>query len=261
MGILNVTPDSFADGGRFCDPAVAVAHGLGMVKAGARILDVGGESTRPGAAAVGVEEEVARVVPVIRELSERVAVPISIDTQKAAVAEAALTAGARIVNDVSGLQRDPAMVDVLRQSGAGCVLMHMRGTPETMQQFTCYDDLVEDILAHFREVLEAARAAGLEGERFMIDPGIGFSKTAEQNLTLLAHLGRFRELGRPVLVGPSRKSFIGKVLSLERPADRLWGTAAAVATAVLHGADVIRVHDVAEMHQVAALAAAVRNAL
>jgi len=260
MGILNVTPDSFSDGGRYADPHHALQHGLAMAAAGADILDVGGESTRPGARAVGIEKEIGRVVPVVRELAERVSIPISIDTNKAPVAEAALLAGASIVNDVSGLQRDPEMMAVLKASGAGCVLMHMRGTPATMQQFTQYDDVVGELCEHFRQILAKAKAAGLEAERFMLDPGIGFSKTTPQNLGLLAALPCLRELGRPVLVGPSRKSFIGKLLSIDDPAKRLWGTAAAVAISVMNGADVVRVHDVAEMSQVARVAAAIRDA-
>jgi len=260
MGILNVTPDSFSDGGAFLEPERAIEHGLRMVKEGAHLLDVGGESTRPGAPPVLADEEIRRVVPVIRELIRRAGVPISIDTVKAPVAAAAIEAGAAIVNDVSGLHRDAGMIEVLRRSGAGCVLMHMRGTPETMRQLTDYTDLIGDILDYFRAALSHAGNAGIEPERFMLDPGIGFAKTAEQNLELINNLDRFRALGRPVLVGPSRKSFIGKLLPGTEPAQRGWGTAGAMAGCILRGADVLRVHDIDEMRQVAVVAAAIRDA-
>ena len=260
MGILNVTPDSFSDGGLYAAPESAVEHGLLMARQGAQMIDVGGESTRPGSAPVEAAEEIERTVPVIRELARSLSIPISIDTWKAQVAEAAVAAGAVIVNDVSGLHRDPGMIEVLKRTGAGCVMMHMRGVPATMQTFTDYDDLIEDIAAYFEETLDAAAAAGVERERFMLDPGIGFAKTAEQNLELIAGLARFRSLGRPLLAGPSRKSFIGALLPGAAPGERVWGTAGAVACCVLHGADVVRVHDVEEMRQVAAVAAAIRNA-
>jgi dihydropteroate synthase len=260
MGILNVTPDSFSDGGRFFDPAQAVAQGLRMAADGADLIDVGGESTRPGSATVDAEAEKQRVIPVIAELSRRGAVPLSIDTWKAAVARAALDAGAVIVNDVSGLHRDPAMLNVLRDTGAGCVLMHMRGEPATMQTLTTYADLIGEIRDYFRDTLARAAAAGVAAARFILDPGIGFAKTAEQNLLLIRRLAEFRNLGRPVLVGPSRKSFIGALLPGTTPAQRGWGTAASVACAVLHGADIVRVHDVKEMRDVATVAAAIRDA-
>jgi dihydropteroate synthase len=232
-----------------------------MIAAGADMIDVGGESTRPGAPAVAAKDEIRRVVPVIQTLAAETSTPISIDTQKAAVADAAIQAGARIINDVSGFQRDPEMKHVARDTGAGCILMHMRGTPATMQQFTDYNDLVSDICDYFHALVDNAVAAGIARETIMLDPGIGFSKTAEQNLELIARLQRFRELGRPLLVGPSRKSFIGRILDLPNPAARAWGTAAAVAVSVYNGADVIRVHDVAEMRQAALVAAALRNGL
>ncbi|OPZ28003.1 MAG: Dihydropteroate synthase [Lentisphaerae bacterium ADurb.BinA184] len=260
MGVLNVTPDSFSDGGAFPAPEDAVAHGLAMAAAGAGILDVGGESTRPGAAVVPVAEEIERVVPVIRELARRGGIPVSVDTRKAAVAEAALAAGATIVNDVSGLRFDSDMCRILRDAGAGCVAMHMRGTPQTMQGLTDYPDVVRAVHAFFEETLALAARHGVPRESVLLDPGIGFSKTAEQNLVLLRRLGEFLDLGRPLLVGVSRKSFIGRTLGIERPADRQWGTAAAVAVAVLNGAHVLRVHDVAEMKQVAEMAAALRDA-
>lgn len=260
MGILNVTPDSFSDGGRFLDPAQAVEQGVRMAADGADLIDVGGESTRPGSATVNAAEEKHRVVPVIAELGRRVKVPLSIDTWKAEVAQAAVAAGAVIINDVSGLHRDPDMLGVVQETGAGCVLMHMRGEPATMQKLTTYTDLIGEIRDYFRDVLVRAAAVGVAADRFVLDPGIGFAKTAEQNLVLLKRLAEFRELGRPVLVGPSRKSFIGAILPGTTPAQRAWGTAASVACSVLHGADVIRVHDVKEMREVATIAAAIRDA-
>lgn len=260
MGILNVTPDSFSDGGQFIDLQAAVQHGIEMVQNGAAIIDVGGESTRPGAAAVSEDTEKARVVPVIQALSRRTKVPISIDTQKAGVAAAALEAGACIINDISGLQRDKDMLRVLRESDAGCIVMHMRGTPADMQKHTSYTNLVSDIIDHLRAIIDAADDAGIGRDRFMIDPGIGFSKTGEQNVKLLANLRAFRTLKRPLLVGPSRKSFIGRILNIDDPQNRGWGTAAAVAACVLNGADVVRVHNVQEMAQVVRVANAIRNA-
>jgi len=260
MGILNVTPDSFSDGGAFAETQRAVEHGIHMAEQGARIIDVGGESTRPGAPPVDADQEIARVLPVVGELSRMLSVPISIDTWKAEVAAAAVEAGATIVNDVSGLRRDPGMLEVLRATGAGCVLMHMRGVPSTMQSMTDYGDLVADIADYFRETLASALAAGIENERFMLDPGIGFAKTAEQNLELINRLEHFRELGRPILAGPSRKSFIGALLPGTAPAERVWGTAAAVACCIMRGVDVVRVHDVKEMCEVTTVANAIRNA-
>lgn len=261
MGIINVTPDSFSDGGRFTATEAAVTHGLELVQLGADVLDIGGESTRPGAPDVSETEELSRVLPVIRGLRAACSVPLSIDTTKAAVAEAAVAAGADIINDVSGLHRDPRMVAVLRDSRAGGILMHMRGTPGTMRSLTDYQDLVGEIVAFFEAALTAAAAWGVPRERFMLDPGIGFSKTADQSLSLIKHLGTFRSLGCPVLMGPSRKSFLAPHLPPGvPPAERLWGTAAAVTACVLNGADVIRVHDVREMAQVARVANALRNA-
>lgn len=259
MGIVNVTPDSFSDGGRHASAAAAVEHGLRLVAEGADLLDIGGESTRPGSEPVPAETETARVVPVIRELRTRTDVPLSVDTWKAEVAAAAVAAGADIVNDISGLQRDPRMLDVLQQSAAGCVLMHMRGTPQTMQTLTGYADLAGEIRGFFAAALRRAQAAGVAAERILLDPGIGFSKTAEQNHELIRRLPEFLELGRPLLLGPSRKSFIGKILGGDVPAaERDWGTAAAVAACVLAGATVLRVHRVAAMRQAVQVAAALR---
>mgnify|MGYP001551622352 CR=1 FL=1 len=258
MGILNVTPDSFSDGGRYDTVQRAVDQALQMRRDGADIIDIGGESTRPGAARVNAEEEMERVLPVIEQLAPQLDIPISIDTQKASVARQALDHGAQIINDVSGFHQDPEMWRLMKETDAGAVVMHMRGTPETMQQFTHYDDLVGDLARYFENILETADSNEISRERFVVDPGIGFSKTVDQNLQLIADGGQFRErLDRPVLIGPSRKSFIGKLLGIDDPQERIWGTAGAVAAAVVNGADIIRVHDVAEMRQTAQIAAAI----
>jgi dihydropteroate synthase len=255
MGVVNVTPDSFSDGGLFLDPEAAVAHGLELAEAGAEILDVGGESTRPGAEPVGEEEELRRVVPVIQGLREAGS-RISVDTSKATVAAAALNAGAEIVNDVTALRGDPEMAALCAERGATVVLMHMLGEPRTMQEDPRYEDVVADVKAFLAERLEAAAAAGIDEERVWLDPGIGFGKTGAHNMELLRRLAELRELGRPLVVGPSRKSFIGKVDG--SPADgRLGGTIASSVLAAAEGADVLRVHDVAEVRQALAVAAAI----
>ena len=255
MGVVNVTPDSFSDGGLYLDPEAAIAHGRELVEAGAEILDVGGESTRPGAEPVGEDEELRRVVPVIRGLSGSRA-RISVDTSKAAVAAAALEAGAEIVNDVTALRADPDMGALCAERGATVVLMHMLGEPRTMQEDPRYEDVVADVKAFLAERLEAAVAAGIAGERVWLDPGIGFGKTGAHNMELLRRLGELRALGRPLVVGTSRKSFIGKVDG--SPADqRLGGTIASSVLAAADGADVLRVHDVAEMRQALAVAMAI----
>jgi dihydropteroate synthase len=258
MGIVNVTPDSFSDGGRFLAPEAAVALGVEMVAEGADLLDVGGESTRPGAEAVPPERERERVVPVVRRLAADLNVPISVDTRKPEVARAALEAGASIVNDVTA-GRDPAMFDVVRAAGAGMVLMHMRGDPTTMQQLTDYADVVGEVRAFLAGRIRAATDAGIDAEHLAIDPGLGFAKTLEQNLLLMRHVETLGELGRPVLVGPSRKSFVGRVLGTEVD-DRLEGTAAAVAWLVAHGANIVRVHDVKPMVRVIRMVEAIRDA-
>jgi dihydropteroate synthase len=261
VGVLNVTPDSFSDGGAYIAAERAVQHGLDLVAQGAAWLDVGGESTRPGAEAVPAAEEMRRVIPVIRELRRRTDAIIGVDTMKAATARAALAAGAQVVNDVSGLQADPDMAAVLSETGAGCVLMHLRGTPATMRSLTQYGEVVADVCAELAQRLESAVSrSGLGPEHFMLDPGIGFAKTPAQSLALLAGLARIRELGRPVLVGPSRKSFIGHVLDQPDPRQRIWGTAGAVAACVLGGADAVRVHDVREMTDVVRVCLAIRAA-
>ena len=246
MGIVNVTPDSFADGGRYLDPAAAVAHGLELAAEGADLLDVGGESTRPGAAYVEEAVELRRVLPVVEGLAAATDVPISIDTRKAAVAAAALAAGATMVNDVSAGRDDPDLLGVAAEAGAAVVLMHMQGTPATMQDDPRYGDVLAEVEAFLQERLAAAEAAGVASEALVVDPGIGFGKRDEHNYALLAGLARLTRLGHPVLVGTSRKGFIGR--ALDRPADqRVEGTAATVVWAVERGARIVRVHDVAPM--------------
>lgn len=259
MGIVNVTPDSFSDGGAFLDPGRAAAHAELLVDRGASLIDVGGESTRPGAPEVSSREEAQRVIPVLREIGRRVSVPISIDTTKAAVARAALDAGATIVNDVSGMRLDPKMPRLVAASGAGVVLMHMRGRPRTMQSRTDYEDVVKDVLYELSSMVESAIEAGVEASRIVVDPGIGFAKTAAQSLLLLKRLDVLATLGRPILVGPSRKSFIGAVTGAPVE-NRLSGTIASVVAAVLGGARIVRVHDVPEAVQASAVADAIRTA-
>lgn len=258
MGIVNVTPDSFSeDGTNFCH-GDAIDAALAMVEAGADIIDVGGESTRPGAAAVDGDEQSRRVLPVIRELRRQSAVSISIDTCSADVAEVSLDHGADIINDISGFNRDPRMVNIAAKHRSGCIAMHMRGTPQTMQTMVDYADLIGDMLTYFRDVVARLEAAGVAESAICLDPGIGFSKTVDQNLILLNRLDAFLELGYPLLVGPSRKSFIGRTLGIDSPARREWGTAAACAVAVMRGAHILRVHDVSAMRQVCDLAVAIR---
>ncbi|MFU8804524.1 MAG: dihydropteroate synthase [Bradymonadaceae bacterium] len=256
MGILNVTPDSFSDGGLFHHAQAAIDHGLSMVEQGADILDIGGESTRPGAASVSVEEELDRVIPVIEALASQTDTIISIDTTKARVAEEAAKAGATIINDISGLGFDEAMAGVVASTGAALVLMHIRGTPETMQKDIRYDDVVVDILAYFEERIRMAEAAGVARTQIIVDPGIGFGKTVAQNYRLLRELNRFTTLGQPILLGTSRKSFLGAVV--DKPArERIFATAATVACGLMAGADIVRVHDVAEMVDVARVVEAI----
>jgi dihydropteroate synthase len=259
MGVLNLTPDSFSDGGRFLDPDAAVARARVLADEGADLLDVGGESTRPGAPPVPAAEEIRRVVPVLERLrAEGYPVPVSVDTSKPEVARAALAAGAAMVNDVTALS-DPALAEVVAAAGVPVVLMHMRGTPRDMQDRAAYRDVVREVRDELARALERAERAGVARARILLDPGIGFAKTAPQSLELLARLREIAALGRPVLVGPSRKSFIGHVTGT-LVADRLPGTLAAVAVAVLNGAAVVRVHDVAAARQAARIAAAVREA-
>jgi dihydropteroate synthase len=242
MGVLNVTPDSFSDGGRFFDPEAAVAQGVEMAAEGADLIDVGGESTRPGSVAVPEDEERRRVTPVIKRLAAELDIPISIDTRKPGVAAAALEVGATIVNDVTA-GGDPRTFEVVLEAGAGLVLMHMRGEPATMQQLTDYRDVVAEVRDYLSQRVEAAVGAGLDREVLCIDPGLGFAKTEEQSLRLIRETDALLSIGRPVLVGPSRKSFIGWALDL--PVDeRLEGTLGAVVFAVSRGAHIVRVHDV-----------------
>jgi len=255
MGVVNVTPDSFSDGGLYLDPGAAIGHGEELARDGAAILDVGGESTRPGAEEVSAEEELGRVEPVIEGLVGSGAV-VSVDTSKAAVAEAALEAGAEIVNDVTALRHDPEIARLCAERGAGLILMHMQGTPRTMQENPVYDDVVDDVKAFLAERMEVAASAGVAEGRIWLDPGIGFGKTLEHNLELLRRLGELRSLGQPLVVGTSRKSFIGKVDG-SKPDDRLGGTIASTVLAVAEGADIIRVHDVAEARQAMRVATAI----
>ncbi|HEX9305930.1 MAG TPA: dihydropteroate synthase [Anaeromyxobacter sp.] len=259
MGIVNATPDSFSDGGRFLDPDAAVAEALRHAEEGADLVDVGGESTRPGAPPVPVEEELRRVVPVIERLRARgFLLPISVDTCKGEVARAALAAGADLVNDVTGL-RDPELGRAVARAGVPVVLMHMRGTPADMAARAVYDDVAAEVAAELRAALARAAAAGVSAESTILDPGIGFAKTAEQGVELLARVGELRALGRPLLVGPSRKSFIGKLTGAP-VGDRVPGTLAAVTACVLAGVELLRVHDVAACRQAALVAAALRDA-
>lgn len=257
MGVVNVTPDSFYAGSRRLEPDEALAFARELVEEGASIVDFGGESTRPGARPVEVEEEIRRVVPVIARLRPSTRALISVDTRRAAVAEQALDAGADIVNDVSALA-DPRMAEVVARASAGLVLMHMKGTPATMQVSPSYRDVVAEVKEYLRRAIEKAESSGIPGDSILVDPGIGFGKTLEHNLTLLHHLSSLSQLSKPILVGTSRKSFLGHILS-GGPEDRLLGTAASVACAVLLGASVVRVHDVREMRQVAAVADAIKN--
>jgi dihydropteroate synthase len=264
MGVLNVTPDSFSDGGRYATTAVAVEHALRMAEEGADLIDIGGESTRPaghsygaGADVVSADEELRRVMPVIDRLVGRTDTPLSIDTYKSSVARAALGGGASLVNDISGFSFDPAMPGVIGEAGASAVVMHIKGTPKTMQHNPAYDDLFGEIIGVLGSAVARGREAGIG--QILIDPGIGFGKRLEHNLQLIAGLSRLTVLGCPILVGPSRKSFVGQVLDL--PVDqRLEGSLAACVAAILHGANVIRVHDVKEAKRAALVADAIKNA-
>jgi dihydropteroate synthase len=244
MGIVNVTPDSFSDGGQFLVTDLAVEHALKLVSDGADILDIGGESTRPGADPVPPDEELHRVIPVIERLARSTTIPISIDTYKAEVAEQALTAGARIVNDITGVQPGSKMLDVCLKWPCGVISMHMQGTPKTMQQNPQYLHVVDELCQHFSKWLEAVEQAGLSRERLVIDPGIGFGKTAQHNLEILSNIGRLHELGRPVLVGHSRKRFLQKILGRQID-ERLYGTVGVSIALAQQSVDIIRVHDVA----------------
>ena len=260
MGVLNRTPDSFSDGGQFMDEGRAIDHAMQMIEAGADILDIGGESTRPGSSCVGENEEIKRVIPLIHKLAKKIKVPISIDTQKASVAEAALNEGAGIVNDISGLMADSRMGRVIASYKVPVIVMHMKGTPRTMQLDPNYSDVLLEIIASLRKSIRAAIAAGVPEDKIIIDPGIGFGKTTEHNLEVLGRLNQLKILNRPILVGPSRKSFIGNVLG-SNVEDRLIGTCVACAVAALNGANILRVHDIKEMSQVAQFVDAVTKSI
>lgn len=260
MGILNVTPDSFYDGGRFYSRGAAIEHALRMIDEGADIIDVGGESTRPYSEVTPLDDELARVIPVIRTIKERTGALVSIDTYKAEVARAALEAGADMINDVSGLTFDDAMADVAAQSGVPVALMHIKGTPKDMQVSPRYDDVVREIMEFFGERIAFAKQRGIAEENIVLDPGIGFGKRLADNLTIIRELRRFKELGRPILIGTSMKSFLGKLADSPDPEERVEGTLASIALTLWNGADMVRVHDVRKAKKVAVLVHAVQHA-
>jgi dihydropteroate synthase len=257
MGVLNVTPDSFSDGGLYFDKEKAIAHGLRMVEEGADFIDIGGESTKPGSKPIGLEEELRRVIPVIEFLTKEVDVPISIDTYKSTVAERAIEAGAEMINDISGLHFDPDLGQVAAKEDVPLILMHIRGTPETMQKDVHYDSLFSEILQYLKDSIQRAESAGLDPQQIIIDPGIGFGKTLVDNLLIIKNLSEFRILGKPILLGTSRKSFIGKILNVEAN-ERLEGTLSSIAICVLNGAHIIRCHDLLQAKKAIAVADAIR---
>ncbi len=259
MGILNVTPDSFSDGGLYFDGNKALTHALQMQDEGADIIDIGGESTRPGAETVSIKEEIRRVVPVIKKLAKKLQIPVSIDTYKSEVAEAALSAGASMLNDISGLRFDPKMPSVVAHYKVPVVIMHIKGTPKHMQKKPTYKALIPEIMDYLRDGVEIARNAGIAGDKIIIDPGIGFGKTCEHNLEIIKRLNEFTGFEKPILMGPSRKSFIGKLLGALPATERLEGTASAVAIGIFNGANIIRVHDVKAMVRVATIADAIKK--
>lgn len=265
MGVLNVTPDSFSDGGAYLDSEAAVARALRLERDGADIVDIGGESTRPGSSPISIEEELRRILPVIEALHEKLTAPISVDTRRAEVAEAALQAGAELVNDVSALRTDARLAEVVRRARVPLLLMHMRGTPQTMQRGPFARDVIRDAMSGLREAMARAERAGVAKSKILIDPGIGFGKTHEQNFEILARLPEFARLGCPIVIGTSRKAFLGKALAKPGEAslpaeERLLGTAATVTASILGGAHIVRVHDVAEMARVARVADSVLKA-
>jgi dihydropteroate synthase len=261
MGVLNVTPDSFSDGGLFLDPEAAVARAIAMEAAGADIIDIGGESTRPGSSGISADEELRRIIPVIEGLRGKIGIPISVDTSKSEVAEAAAAAGAEIVNDVTALRKDLRIAEVARRRKLPLTLMHMRGEPATMQKKPFARDVLRDVTQGLRQAVATARRAGVANSQIILDPGIGFGKSYAQNCELLARLPELAPLGFPILVGTSRKSFIGGALKSESRTpsgnERIWGTAATVAASILEGAHIVRAHDVAEMAQVAQVSDAI----
>ena len=259
MGVLNVTPDSFSDGGLFLDKEKAISRGLKMVEEGADFIDIGGESTRPGSKPLGLEEELRRVIPVIESLAKETDVPISIDTYKSTVAGKAIDAGAQIINDISGLHLDPSLSQVVAKEDVPVVLMHIRGNPETMQKDIRYESLFSEIIQYLKDSIQRAESAGIDPEQIIIDPGIGFGKTVEDNLLILKNLQEFKILGKPLLLGTSRKSFIGKILNADIT-ERLEGTLSSIVVGVLNGAHIIRCHDVIQAKRAIAIADAVRLA-
>ena len=259
MGVLNVTPDSFSDGGQYLDPRKAIKRAREMAEEGADIIDIGGESSRPGSDPVGLDEELKRVMPVIEEIAPKIGVPISIDTYKSEVARRALDAGAEIINDISALNYDPQMAELIAQRGVPVILMHMRGAPKDMQKNLHYHSLISEILAYLRESINRAEAAGIDPKKIIIDPGIGFGKSAEDNLRVIRNLSEFRVLGRPILLGTSRKSFIGKILDAEL-GERLEGSIASVVAGIINGANIVRVHEVREAKKAVLLTDAIRFA-
>jgi dihydropteroate synthase len=259
MGVLNVTPDSFSDGGLFFNKEKAIAQGLRMVEEGADIIDIGGESTKPGSKPLELEEELRRVIPVIESLAKVVDVPISIDTYKSTVAQKALEMGAQMINDISGLRFDKNLAKVAAKEDIPIILMHIRGTPEMMQKDVRYQSLFSEIFQYLKESIQRAESAGLDPQQIIIDPGIGFGKTLENNLLIMKYLSEFRVLGKPILLGTSRKSFIGKILNTE-VGDRLEGTLSSIAIGVLNGAHIIRCHDVLQAKKAIAVADAIKLA-
>jgi dihydropteroate synthase len=259
MGVLNVTPDSFSDGGKYLASDAAIARGIEMEAAGADIIDIGGESTRPGSGPVSADEEMARILPVIQGLKRAIGIPISVDTSKSSVAEAAIRAGAEILNDVTALRHDPRLAELAKSAKAPLILMHMRGTPATMQKEPFARDVMSDVKSGLMRAVRIARKAGVSKSQIVLDPGIGFGKSAEQNCELIGRLPELAKLGFPLLIGTSRKSFIAKILGGLSSETRVWGTAATVAASVLNGAHIVRVHDVAEMVQVVRVADAIRT--
>ena len=259
MGVLNVTPDSFSDGGKFLDVDAAVARALEMERAGADILDIGGESTRPGSEGVSASEEMRRVIPVLEKLRGKLKIPVSIDTSKSEVADAAIFQGAEIVNDVTALRSDPRLGEIAAKHGLPLILMHMRGDPRTMQKKPFARDALRDVTTSLKRAIAVARRAGVAKSQIILDPGIGFGKSAVQNYELLQKLPQLARLGYPLLVGTSRKGFLTKAPAADPNADRIWGTTATVTAAILGGADIVRVHDVAEIVHVARVADAIAN--
>ena len=259
MGILNVTPDSFSDGGKYDRLETALAKAREMISNGVDIIDIGGESTRPNAVVVAVEEELQRVIPVIQQLRKESSIPISIDTTKATVAKEAIAAGADIVNDISAATFDERMLETVAQLNVPIILMHIRGNPKTMQSLTDYQDVVAEVIEFLNEQVNKALACGIDRDKIIIDPGIGFAKKAEQSLELLQRLTEFKALELPILVGVSRKSFMRPILQKDDPKERIWGTAAACYGAIARGADILRVHDVAQMYDVCRVADAIER--